>query len=127
MDPQPSTMMDPQLTSQLVTEQLQAMNNVLERVELNLSNTQILDVHTLMPVEVLEPINPDTSDTQLPIPTVDVATPPLSMSTVETNTVYETLLETNSSAYSSVPSCETLIFLSTGTVPQQSSYEPGEI
>ena len=96
------------------------MNDVLERVGEDISNTPLLDTNTLMPIlacdvatpstlcDALERIDQDISDTQLPIPTVDVATPPLlSMSTVETNNVYESLLETNTSVYSSVPSCET--------------------
>ena len=41
------------------------------------------------------------STVQSPIRPIDVLTPPLDMSTVETNTVYESLLDTNSSCNSS--------------------------
>ena len=60
---------------QQVIHAFHAMNNVLERISL------------------------DISDIQVPIPSVDVATPALlSMSVAETNDVYETLLESNSSS-----------------------------
>ena len=95
---------------QEVSEALQNMNNAMERIGKDISATQIIDVTTLLPIPPIDVVTPshpqnssqDVSNTQLPIPTGDVATPVLSsMSTMETNTVYETLLETPSSLSSS--------------------------
>ena len=99
------TMKDPQLADELVTKTLKAMNDVLERVSEDVNNTPLIDINTLMPRVPCD----------VAIPTVDVATPPISpplepipsahgattalltMSVAETNDIYETLLESNSS------------------------------
>ena len=98
---------------QEVSEALQSMNNALERIGQDISTTLIIDVTTLLPIPAIDVVTPshllnssqdiiDVSNTQLPILTDDVATPVLSsISTMETNTVYETLLETSSSLLSS--------------------------
>ena len=98
---------------QQVSEVLHNMNNALERIGKDISATQIIDVTTLLPIPAIDVVTPshllnsnqnirEVSNSPLAFPIGDVATPAFSStSTFETNTVYETLLETASSLHSS--------------------------